>query len=306
MRVLTLAVLLLATFSLRGQSFEETIQQAHAHYLAKDYHASGQTYTEAFAMQSGDVAQYYNAACSWALAGDTTRALDYLQQAATLGYRNAKHLQKDSDLDTLHATAAWPKVVAKVEANLAEFEKDYDHALKDRLERIYLEDQVLRQLYREAGEKFGKDSEEMDYYWEVIGKQDSLNELAVIDIIEEYGWVGQSLVGGKANMTVWLVIQHADVAVQEKYLPLLQESVAAGQSSGSHLALLEDRILMYNDRPQKYGSQIRTDPETGQQVIHEVMDPEYVDQRRSAVGLGPLADYVKQFGLEWTVPQKQR
>ena len=70
---------------------------------------------------------------------------------------------------------------------------------------------MLRQLYQEAQEKFGKDTEEMNYFWEVVGRQDSINELAVIDIIEEYGWPGISLVGGKANLTVWLVIQHADV-----------------------------------------------------------------------------------------------
>ena len=293
-------------YILASQSFEETIARAHAHYLAQEYQASGETYTAAFALEKGDIEEYYNAACSWALAGDTTRAIDYLREASTLGYRNAEHLQKDSDLDTLHTTIRWPEIVAQVKANQAEYEKDYNHALKDHLERVYLEDQVFRQLYQEAEQKFGKESEEMTYFWEVVSKQDSLNELAVIDIIEQYGWPGTSLVGGKANMTVWLVIQHAPVEVQEKYLPLLQESVAAGESSGSHLALLEDRILMYNDRPQKYGSQIRTNPETGQLMVHEVMEPEYVNQRRRSVGLGPLEDYVKRFGLEWTVPQQEK
>ena len=43
----------------------------------------------------------------------------------------------------------------------------------------------------------------MKYFWELVSEQDSLNEIEVIKIIEEKGWVGRSLVGGQANMTLW-------------------------------------------------------------------------------------------------------
>jgi hypothetical protein len=234
-----LLLLCLLTLPLTAQ----TLEQADSLFHAQDYPASAASYTTAFESEEGDVYQYYNAASAWALSGDTTRAIAYLQRAATDGYRHADHLRRDENLESLRATSDWPAIVTAVEANLTEYEKDYDHALKDRLERIYLEDQVIRQLWEDAQKRFGKDSEEMKYYWEVVGRQDSLNELAVIDIIEEWGWPATSLVGDKANRTVWLVIQHADVALQEKYLPLLKASVAEGESSGGNLALLEDRIL---------------------------------------------------------------
>jgi hypothetical protein len=163
----------------------------------------------------------------------------------------------------------------------------------------------LRQLYRDAEEKFGRDSDEMNYFWQLVLEQDSLNEVEVIKIIDERGWVGKSLVGGQANMTLWLVIQHAPLETQEKYLPMLKESVLKGESKGSHLALLEDRIQMRNFKPQTYGSQITTDPNTGERIVYEIKDPEYVNKRRKEVGLGPIQDYVKRWGIEWTIEQKE-
>lgn len=87
-------------------------------------------------------------------------------------------------------------------------------------------------------------------------------------------------------------------------LPLLTESVLSGESKGSHLALLEDRIQMRNGKPQTYGSQIVNDKETGKQIVYEVWEPEYVNQRRKEVGLGPIEDYIKRWGIEWAIEQK--
>jgi hypothetical protein len=193
-----------------------------------------------------------------------------------------------------------------MQANLDEYEKDFDKPLKEQLEKIYVRDQTLRQLYVDAEEKFGKDSEEMRYFWGLVDEQDSLNEAEVVKIIEERGWVGIPLVGGQANITLWLVIQHAPLETQEKYLPLLRASVLKGESSGSHLALLEDRIQMRNGKPQTYGSQITSDSKTGEQIVYEVKDPAYVNQRREEVGLGPIEEYVKRWGIEWTVEQKEK
>lgn len=289
-----------------AQNSEEFFLLGDDFYQEGKYLESAQAYEKAFALSDGSATQHYNAACSWALSGDTLSAMNQLRDAADLGWMNAEHLQKDSDLSSLHDIVGWQDVLDRVRANLADYEKDFNQPLKAQLEEIYLRDQMLRQLYQEAEEKFGRDSEEMDYFWSLVSEQDSLNEKEVCAIIEEEGWVGKSLVGGKANMTLWLVIQHAPLETQEKYLPLLRQSVLDGESSGSHLALLEDRIQMRKGLPQTYGSQITRDEESGEQMVYEIRDPEYVDQRRKAVGLGPLADYVQKWGIEWTVEQLEK
>ncbi|PHN00695.1 DUF6624 domain-containing protein [Flavilitoribacter nigricans] len=294
------------SWALQAQDFNALIQEGGELYKQEQYLESAEKYSAALELEEGNSGQYYNAACSWALAGNADKALEYLQLSADKGWHNLKHIQSDKDLQSLRENEAWASVLDKVQANKDEYEKDFNKPLKAQLEQIYVRDQTLRQLYRDAEEKFGRESDEMKYFWELVSEQDRRNEEEVMAIIDEHGWVGRSEVGGQANMTLWLVIQHAPLPTQEKYLPLLEASVKQGESSGSHLALLEDRILMRNDQPQTYGSQIRTDPETGAQYVYEVREPEYVNQRRAAVGLGPIEDYVKRWGIEWTVEQKEK
>jgi len=302
--IIPLLFLLLPTF-LQAQNFEELISDASKFYSEKEYAASGTAYDKAFKLKEGSAMQYFNAACSWSLTGDTIQSMKYLKSSAEKGWKNLKHLKRDKDIEILRKLNGWAEIEKIVSANLAEYEKDFDKPLKEKLEEIYVKDQTLRLMLGEVEEKFGK-GEELEFFWSLIIEQDSMNEEEVIRIIEERGWPGTTLVGGKANLSLWLVIQHAPLETQEKYLPLLQESVKKGESSGRHLALLEDRILVRNDKPQKYGSQIVPDKETGKQIVYEIEEPEYVDQRRAAVGLGPLADYVKRWGIEWTVEQKEK
>ena len=304
-KLLTFLFAILAYFTF-AQSFDQLIHLSDSLYQAENYLESGKVAAQAFQLQEGNASQYYNAACSWALAGDTISAIRFLDLSADKGWIKKKWMFKDKDLKSLHEVKGWDAVVAKVQANIDEYEKDFDKPLKVQLEKIHVKDQTLRQLYRDAEEKFGRDSEEMKYFWQLVSEQDSINELEVLQIIDERGWPGKSLVGGKANTTVWLVVQHAPIETQEKYLPLLEESVKKGESQGSHLALLVDRIQMRNDLPQTYGSQITRDPETGDQIVYEIKDPEYVNQRRREVGLGPIEEYVKRWGIEWTVEQKEQ
>lgn len=301
--ILTILICLL-TITSQAQTFDELIKNGDKLYDEEKYIESAQAYEKAFNIEEGNASQYYNAACSWALSGDTIESLKNLNLSTDKGWKNLKHIKRDKDLSSLYETEGWTEILEKVQANLDEYEKDFDKLLKEQLEQIYVRDQMLRQLYRDAEEKFGRESDEMKYFWELVAQQDSLNELEVIKIIEERGWVGKSLVGGQANMTLWLVIQHAPLETQELYLPLLKKSVLEGESSGSHLALLEDRIQMRNGKPQTYGSQITTDEETGEQIVYQVREPEYVNQRRREVGLGPIEDYVKRWGIEWGVEQK--
>ncbi|WP_276497714.1 TPR end-of-group domain-containing protein [Pontibacter litorisediminis] len=59
----------------------QSIGEASAKYDAKEYKASGEMYEKAFAKGKGSTTDYYNAACSWALAGNKNKAMAYLQQA---------------------------------------------------------------------------------------------------------------------------------------------------------------------------------------------------------------------------------
>jgi len=122
-----------------------------------------------------------------------------------------------------------PEVPEKYELII---DQPIDSILKKELEQIAVEDQTLRLMLPDVGGKFGNGSREENYIWSLIHRQDSICLDRTLKILEENGWLGKSRVGSIANKALWLVIQHAELEKQEKYLPLLKESVKIGESEG--------------------------------------------------------------------------
>ncbi len=171
-----------------------------------------------------------------------------------------------------------------------------DSILKSELELIGVEDQTLRFILPDVTEKFSRESSEYKYFWSLIHRQDSICIEKLINILDTYGWLGKSRVGTNANQAIWLVMQHADVKIQEKYLPFLKESVEKGESEGWHLAFLEDRILMYNEKEQIYGTQAIWDNNLKKNKIYPIQDVKNVNKRRKKLGLKPIEEHAKNNG----------
>lgn len=109
------------------------------------------------------------------------------------------------------------------------------------------------------------------------------------------------VIGNQGNLTLFLVIQHADLETQEEYLPMMREAVKNGNASSRNLALLEDRVALGKGEKQIYGSQVNRDQETGEYYVLPLIDPDNVDKRRADVGLGPIQDYISFWGMTWDV-----
>lgn len=133
---------------------------------------------------------------------------------------------------------------------------------------------------------------------------DSSNLVQVDALIAQYGWPGKSFVGASGNNTIFLVVQHADLKTQEKYLPLLEKSVAEGESKTSQLALLVDRVRIRTGKKQLYGSQLERNPQTSEWVLSPIEDEKNVNNRRSQMGLQPMEEYARLFGITYTLPTK--
>jgi hypothetical protein len=114
-------------------------------------------------------------------------------------------------------------------------------------------------------------------------------------IVREFGWPGKSLVGDDGAEAAWLVLQHAigNPQLQRECLPLLRESAQVGESEPYQVAFLEDRIAVFEGRPQRYGTQFDWD-ENGELSPLPLLDPKGVDRHRASVGLGPLAERMEQ------------
>jgi len=289
-----------------AQDYKTLISKANSFYISKNYTQSVTVYKQAFAIQKKSRNDLYNAACSAALAGDKKLAFQWLTLAFKNGWTNLSHLKSDADLTTLHGSKKWGKLIATMQKDADKREVNYDKPLQAELLQIYEEDQKYRQQINGIADKHGYDSKEMKDLWTIINEKDSINLIKIKAVLDKSGWVGPDKIGEQANQTLFLVIQHSDQATQQKYLPMMREAVKNKNASGSALALLEDRVALGEGKKQTYGSQIGRDKETGKSYVLPLDDPDNVDKRRASVGLGPLADYVKRWNIDWNVEEYKK
>ncbi len=120
---------------------------------------------------------------------------------------------------------------------------------------------------------------------------DEVNTNRMKEIVEEIGWPSISKVGEEASDLAWLLVQHADrdPAFQKRCLELMKR-LPEGAVSKSNLAYLEDRILVKEGKPQRFGTQFFEDID-GHVKVRPIEDPEHVDERREAMGLPPWEEW---------------
>jgi len=281
-----------------GQSYEEYTTKATELYQSKKYQESSKIWDKAFNIHSGFSSDYYNSACSNALAGNNNKALDHLEKAIKNGWEDIDWMKKDSDLESLKKSEKWTDLIKNVPQLKQQYVNSLDTKMKKTLENLRMQDQTIRLLLPDAEKRFGRESDE--YKWfrsELMPRNDSIVLNKITDILEKNGWMGINEVGELANQTLWLVIQHAPLAVQEKYIPLLEKSVKNGESKARYLAFLQDRILMRQDKKQIYGTQSLWDKEKNKNVIWPITDYKTINQRRTKVGLESIEDYAKNNGF---------
>ena len=183
--------------------------------------------------------------------------------------------------------------------------------LQTELVRMRAEDQRYRDQMHVEIMKMSSlgTTQQSDQLIAIVKKQDEIdkrNMARLEEIIRQHGWPGRSLVGEEAANAGFLILQHADLTVQKKYFPLVKEGASKGEVPPADAAMLEDRILMGEGKKQIYGSAVQSGPQTGGKLaLHPIEDEEHVDERRAAVGLMPLVEYLREFGLEYKRPTKR-
>lgn len=304
-QVFALLILFICS-STYGQTYKSLVLEADSCYNIKEYQKSVDKYRAAFKIEPGNVNDTYNAACSASLLGKKEMAFEWLNLALKIGWSDVEHLKSDPDLIALHNSKKWNELVSEMQVVVDKREANYDKPLRAKLLTIFDEDQSIRREYVKAQQEFGHQSDQVDSLGKIMMNKDSINLIKIIEILDNYGWVGPDKVGGQANQTLFLVIQHSDLKTQQKYLPMMREAVKNNNASNSSLALLEDRVALGEGRRQIYGSQIGYNKETNKSYILPLDDPDNVDKRRSEVGLGPIADYVKRWDIIWNVEEYKK
>ena len=140
---------------------------------------------------------------------------------------------------------------------------------------------------------------------------DRSNTRRLKQIVAEIGWPGRSQVGAEASHSAWLLVQHADLdpEFQAQALALIEPLAAHGELEPSECALLTDRVLVAQHRPQRYGTQykiVRREGVTYFGPSTPIEEPAELDLRRARVGLEPIEEYLATLRELFHVPADAR
>lgn len=296
-------LLAISSFGQNNQRYKDLVNDAHKLYESKEFLKSAQKYSEAFKV-TGIVILTQDriaASSSWALAGFQDSAFMQLSEVA-----------KDSTftdyiwlivfqpgLNSLHSDKRWNIFIENIKINFAQKEGNLDMHLVNILDSVYMKDQLCQQKYFAIATKYGQESEELKSFRNVMKEKYARNLIIVKKILDDRGWLGDSVIGHWGNSALFLVIQHSNLEAQEKYLPMMREAAKKGNASPANLALLEDRVALAQGRKQIYGTQVEYNKEKGESIVSPLKDPDNVDKRRAEVGLGKLQDYLSGMGMKW-------
>src|SRR5258708_9881 len=286
----------------------EWVRVADSLYKTKNYGSAAVYYSNAFKVNNskGYPIDRYSAACAWTHAGNADSAFYNLNRIVTFtNYFDVVDISIDSNLILLHKDLRWQKLIETIDKSRSQTTLNKP-ALSQQLNRILIEDQKDRGSIQAAQEKFGPQSSEMKTLWSGIKRTDSVNLITVKEILDKYGWIGADDVGEQGNLALFLVIQHADLTTQEKYLPMLRDAVKNGKAKGEYLAMLEDRVAIGEGKMQIYGSQVGIDQATGAYHVLPIEDPDNVDKRRMSVGLNKLEEYLSQWKIKWDLEEYKK
>ena len=108
-------------------------------------------------------------------------------------------------------------------------------------------------------------------------------------------WPDQKLVGDDGAESAWIIAQHAisRPSLMRRSLELVLDAVARGTAPMRHAAHLDDRIRVFEGRPQRYGTQFDWN-EQGEMVPKPIEDPAAIEDLREEAGLMPFFEAVRR------------
>ena len=118
---------------------------------------------------------------------------------------------------------------------------------------------------------------------------DSTLAAEMVLILDRFGLPTRSMVGPAGSDAAMLIIQHS-WPLQERVLASAK-AIPPGQISPEKLGMLEDRVLVHQGKPQRFGTQFNAGPD-GVFRFASAADTVSLDARRSAAGMPPMRQYV--------------
>ncbi|MEP6897211.1 MAG: DUF6624 domain-containing protein [Rhodanobacter sp.] len=201
--------------------------------------------------------------------------------------------------------AAWknahPELSDKNRAKKIAVAKPTDPVLRQQLLEMARADQAARDAWIKADLKTAGGT---DPAVKQLTRVDAANLKKLKPLIERQGFPSPARVGIDGVNAAFILVQHADrdPLFQMRVLPQLEASYQHGLISGQDLAMLTDRTLRAQGKPQRYGTQFISYDNRPQMKLQPTEDFAHVDARRARLGMPKLADYACVLSMYYNKP----
>lgn len=143
-------------------------------------------------------------------------------------------------------------------------------------------------------------------FWRLKEELNQLNHRLLDSIVDAKGWPLISQVGTAACSAAFMVVQHAALENQLKYLPMIRQTCEKGEAEWDFYAHVYDKVCCAQKKPQLYGTQLEYDAKTNSLHFYPIEDEANVNKRREAFGMMPVEEYAEMVGFIYSSPYKDK
>ncbi len=229
-----------------------------------------------------DYMRYYQMAADWIMLDQTDSAIYYLNRFLDCS-PDDRVIFADKRWTPLSSDSAkWIPIKKRVEeAYFACLDSVTHKELALELFYLGIEDQMYR-VYRGVLMQFPDSSE-----YPALNKEMYALFARTKEIYDIYGFPTISMVGKCASRSAFLLLQHSPYI--RKYYKLIKQAYQNGEIDPVQYAMVTDRLLTEDGKPQLYGTQGIKSNRTekyfpGKTIIWPIKDFDNVNQRRAEMG----------------------
>jgi len=137
-----------------------------------------------------------------------------------------------------------------------------------------------------------------DTYHSRLEEVHRANSSRLRQIIAVFGWPGFALVGDKGAKASWRIALHSitEPPFMRQCRDLIDQASEAGDAPRWQFAIIDDRIRVYEGKPQRYGTQLHYGA-NGLEP-HPIENEARINSMRMQAGLPPLAQTLRQARLQ--------
>ncbi|MEO6833761.1 MAG: DUF6624 domain-containing protein [Chitinophagaceae bacterium] len=250
----------------------------------------------------------YNLACALAVDSQKDAAFHYLNHYLKIDTDGVTFdMFKDPDFYSLYNDPRWKLVE---QDRMKWYQKLNNHPIKDEdyallLMRLGNEDQHYRGQIETLTKEQLLDTLKIHALWVLQGAADERNQKMLSTEVAKKGWPKISVVGKDGAIKAFFIVQHSNLAMMKKYLPIIKKLCDQKEAIPEDYALLYDRVQTMQSKPQLYGSQVFRQAGKNWEIL-PIADESGLAARRRKMGLEPMEEYVASWGIKYIPKEDKR